>query len=59
MDNHMKNFYAQKDADGKLIATVQTKETLDAPWFLITQEYVGGSWVWNESTQEFEEPSPA
>lgn len=48
--------YAQKDADGNLIATVHTKEEMPEPWFLLDQEVVSSDMVWNESTGKFDLP---
>lgn len=54
----MKKTYAQKDADGNLVATIHTKEELAAPWFLLDQDYVSGDMVWDEGQGKFITPTP-
>jgi len=54
----MKKFFAQKDEDGNLLATIHTSEEMESPWFEVTQDFISADMVWNESTQRFEEPSP-
>ena len=53
----MKKFYAQKDETGALLSVIHTRETMPSPWFEVTQDFLSADMVWNESTEQFEEPS--
>ena len=54
----MKKLYAQKDADGKLTATIMTAKVMESPWVELSQNSVGSDWVWDEATSKFVEPEP-
>jgi hypothetical protein len=48
--------YAQKDADGNLIATCHSKKPLEAPWFEISQDVVSSGMIWDEAQDKFINP---